>query len=73
MKDLNTPTTLASLAPAKWVRPNLLPVLFGINPDQARKYRERGIWLEERHWRYDPLHRVVYSPKAIEAWFGGEV
>lgn len=58
--------------PGKWVRPNLLMPLFGVTPEQARKYRERGIWIEERHWRFDPINRVVYNPTEIEDWFEGK-
>jgi hypothetical protein len=58
--------------PGRWVRPKLLPFIFGINPDQARKYRERGIWVEGKQWRYDPIRRVVYCPTEIENWLGGK-
>tara|TARA_B100001105_G_scaffold241281_1_gene220549 strand:- start:15147 stop:15293 length:147 start_codon:yes stop_codon:yes gene_type:complete len=48
-------------------------VLFGINAEQARKYRERGFWLEEKHWRFDPVRRVVYNPEEIANWFEGKL
>ncbi|KXS51415.1 DNA-binding protein [Marinobacter persicus] len=61
-----------ALNPARWVRPILLPALFGITPEMARKYRERGLWLEGKHWRFDPIKRVVYCPAEIEKWMEGE-
>lgn len=57
----------------RWIRPNLLMPTFGITPETARKYRERGIWLERKHWRFDPVGRVVYNPAAIEDWFEGKL
>ncbi|MCU8036994.1 excisionase family protein [Shewanella sp. SM69] len=57
--------------PAKWVRGNLLPNVFGITSEAARKYRERGVWLEGRQWRYDPIGRVVYNVPEIEHWMEG--
>lgn len=57
--------------PAKWVRGNLLPTVFGITSEAARKYRERGVWLEGRQWRYDPVNRVVYNVNEIERWMEG--
>ena len=56
---------------ASWFRPELMIPTFGITPEAARKYRERGIWLEGKHWRKDPAKRVVYNRKAIEAWMAG--
>ena len=32
----------------KWVRGCLLPQLYGISEDAARKYRERGIWIDRK-------------------------
>jgi hypothetical protein len=51
-----------------WVRGCLLPQLYGISEDAARKYRERGIWMEGRHWKKDPVDRIVYSPYEIDQW-----
>lgn len=52
----------------KWVRGSLLPQLYGITEEAARKYRERGIWMEGRHWKKDPVDRIVYCPDQIEQW-----
>lgn len=54
-----------------WFRQELLIPIFGITPGAARKYRERGVWLEGRHWRKDPTNRVVYNRGAIESWMAG--
>ena len=57
--------------PAAWFRQELMPPIFGITTEAARKYRERGLWLEGKHWRKDPANRVVYNRKAIETWMEG--
>ncbi|SIQ14782.1 excisionase family protein [Marinobacterium stanieri] len=53
----------------RWVRASLLPSTWGITTEAARKYRERGIWLEGKHWRKDPTGRVVYNSAEIDQWF----
>lgn len=55
-----------------WVRGNILPYLYGISEDAARKYRDRGIWREGVHWKKDPVGRIVYSPEKIDLWFSNE-
>lgn len=59
--------------PGDWFRQDLLMPVFGISTEAARKYRSSGLWLEGRHWRWDPARRVVYSRKAIEAWMEGQL
>lgn len=56
----------------KWVRGPIMENLFGISQQCARKYRERGVWLEGKHWRKDPVGRIVYCPAAIDGWFEGD-
>jgi hypothetical protein len=56
-----------------WFRGELLTPVFGISNEAARKYRERGIWLEGRQFRKDPVGRYVYSRQAITDWMGGKV
>lgn len=58
--------------PADWFRGNLLPAVFGITSEAARKYRERGVWLEGKHYRKDPMGQYVYSRQAITDWMGGK-
>ncbi|MFD2641139.1 MULTISPECIES: DNA-binding protein [Pseudomonas] len=62
-----TPDTVRS----SWVRQELLPVIFGISTEAARKYRSQGKWLQGKHWRRDPANRVVYNTIEIELWLGG--
>lgn len=57
--------------PAVWVRGSKLPVIWGITPEAGRKYRERGLWLEGKHWCRDPAGRIAYNVAAINDWFGG--
>lgn len=56
--------------PGRWVRGKLLGPIWGLTEEGARKYRERGVWLEGRHWKYDPVGRVVYHRDEIDNWFG---
>ena len=56
---------------SSWVRQELLPVIFGISSEAARKYRSQGKWLQGKHWRRDPANRVVYNTIEIELWLGG--
>ncbi|MCB5226246.1 excisionase family protein [Alishewanella sp. 16-MA] len=55
-----------------WIRGGLLPQIYGISEDAARKYRDRGIWLEGVHWKKDPVGRIVYNPENINKWFSNE-
>lgn len=61
------------VSPAKMIRAKLLPNVFGITSECARKYRERGVWLEGKHWNYDPIGRVVYNVYEIEQWMKGVI
>ncbi|GGO80091.1 hypothetical protein GCM10011348_16010 [Marinobacterium nitratireducens] len=55
--------------PGRWIRSNLTTATWGISADCARKYRERGIWLEGKHWKYDPIGKVVYNREEVDNWF----
>jgi len=57
-----------STAPAEWVRGNLLLPIFGINENQAGKYRKQGLWKEGIHYRKDPVKRIVYNTQRITKW-----
>lgn len=59
--------------PGEWVRQDLLPTIFGISTEAARKYRSKGLWLEGTHWCWDPAGVIVYNVKAIGAWMGGQL
>ncbi|TRO10898.1 DNA-binding protein [Ectopseudomonas mendocina] len=58
---------------ADWMRGCLLPQVFGITAEAARKYRDRGVWAEGKHYRKDPVGQYVYNRDAISAWMGGKV
>ncbi|MFG5861773.1 DNA-binding protein [Metapseudomonas sp. CR1201] len=60
------------ISPGAWFRQELLFHTFGISTEAARKYRSGGLWLEGKHWRWDPAGRIVYNKKAIEAWMEGK-
>lgn len=61
------------ITPADWFRGNLLFPTFGITPEAARKYRERGKWLEGKHYRRDPVGMFVYCRQAITNWMEGSL
>jgi hypothetical protein len=56
-----------------WFRQDLLQPVFGLTPEAARKYRTRGLWLENKHWRRDPANVIVFNRKEIERWMGGQL
>jgi hypothetical protein len=54
-----------------WFRQDLLYPIFGLSTEAVRKYRSKGIWLEGKHWRWDPANVIVYNRLAIERWMEG--
>ncbi|MHA4975500.1 MULTISPECIES: excisionase family protein [Pseudomonas] len=61
-----------SVTPGTWFRQDLLFPVFGLSTEAVRKYRSRGIWLEGKHWRWDPAHVIVYNRDEIEKWMAGQ-
>ena len=59
---------LVFTAPAEWVRGSLLFPIFGINENQAGKYRKAQQWVQGVHWRKDPARRIVYNTERISQW-----
>lgn len=59
------------ISPAVWIRKELLFPIFGLSAEAVRKYRDRGIWLEEKQWRTDPANVIVYNRLEIEKWMAG--
>ena len=55
-----------------WFRQDLLYPIFGLSTEAVRKYRSKGIWLEGKHWRWDPANVIVYNRSAIERWMEGQ-
>jgi hypothetical protein len=46
--------------------------VFGLSSEAVRKYRSKGLWLEGKHWRWDPANVIVYNRAAIERWMEGK-
>lgn len=63
--------TVVQLAAGEWVHQCVIETMFGFTKDQLKKYLA-GSWLEEKHWRRNPANRIVYNPKAIGSWMGGD-
>lgn len=59
------------ITPAVWIRKELLFPVFGLSTEAVRKYRDRGIWLEEKQWRTDPANVIFYNRIEIENWMAG--
>lgn len=58
---------------SKWVNHKKMTALTGFTYDQMRKYRERGHWLEGKHWRFNPVGTIVYNPMEIDRWSEGHL
>ncbi len=61
------------ITPAKWVKGFILYPLFGLTAQAAQKKRDRGVFLEGKHWRYAPDKTVMYNWKEIESWYDGQI
>lgn len=57
-----------TVAPADWVRGDLIYPMFGITTHAAKAYRRNGLWTEGIHWKKDPANRIVFSTKRINQW-----
>ncbi len=62
-----------SLSHNKWVNHKKMTELTGFTYDQMRKYRERGHWLEGKHWRFNPVRTIVYNPVEVDKWSEGKL
>lgn len=62
---------LKSTYTANWIRPSLLPKIFGITAEAARKYRERGLWLEGKQFKRVGRN-YWYSCSQIDAWLDAQ-
>ena len=65
--------TNIGITPAKWVKGFVLYPLFGLTAQAAQKKRDRGVFLEGKHWRYAPDKTVMYNWKEIESWYDGQI
>lgn len=70
---LKLETVNNSVIASKWVNHKKMTALTGFTYDQMRKYRERGHWLEGKHWRYSPVKTIVYNPIEIDNWIEGKL
>lgn len=61
------------ITPAKWVKGFVLYPLFGLTAQAAQKKRDRGVFLEGKHWCYAPDKTVMYNWKEIESWYDGQI
>jgi len=55
----------------KWITINKLSELTGYTENAIRAKIKKGIWLMDQHWCKAPDGRVLFCPKAIEAWVEG--
>lgn len=60
--------TVVQVAPSKWVKGKILQQMTGLSTEAARKKRERGEWLEGKHWKYAPDGMVWYNWQEIDRW-----
>lgn len=65
---MNTETQAVAIAPARYVTVKGAAAAMGLSEASVRKRIERGIWLENKHWRKAPDQRIYIDMKAIEAW-----
>lgn len=65
--------TVRSSDASEWVNHKKMTDLTGFTYAQMKKYRQRGHWLEEVHWRYNPVNTIVYNPRKVDEWNAGVV
>lgn len=56
-----------------WVHHSKITALTGFTYEQIKKYRQRGVWLQEKHWRFNPVGSVVYNRYEIDNWNAGKL
>jgi len=55
----------------KWATVNKLAELSGYTKKAIYNKRERGIWVEDTHWKKSPDGRLQFNIEAIETWIEG--
>ena len=60
--------TLIVVAPARYCTIKGAAAAMGLSEGSLRKRLERGIWLENKHWRKSPDGRIWIDMRAVEAW-----
>ena len=66
------PVQHIAITPETWVYGALLFPLFGFSEEAAKKYRDRGLWLEGVHWRKNAANRIVYNRIEINKWMASQ-
>lgn len=56
------------IIPSGWVRVGVLTQGKGLTPDAIQKYIKRGIWTDGKHYKRDPVGRLVFNMEAIDKW-----
>ena len=72
-ENLKSPKHQYTIPSGEWVLPAIVKTMFGFSNNQLQKYRSTGLMLEGVHFLKNPANRIVYSPKAINAWMGGKL
>ena len=67
---MDTPT-ITQVAPARYVTVELGATITGLSAGAIRKRMERGIWLENKHWRRSPDGRIWLDMEGIRKWVEG--
>lgn len=66
---MSAPTTFSPpIAPARYVTIKGAAASMGLSEGAVRKRIERGIWLQDKHYRKAPDGRLYIDMRAIEAW-----
>lgn len=60
------------VTPEPWVTVELYAALSGLSEGAIRKRLERGLWLENKHWRKAPDNRVYICRQAVCRWIEGK-
>ncbi len=54
-----------------WITIQKLSDMTGYSENAIRGKKKKGVWRENQHWRKAPDGRILFCPKAIEAWVEG--
>ena len=59
---------IVMVTPAEWVRPSLMPHIFGLTEESVKKHRLRGRWLDGLHFKKTGKREYWYNVTAITEW-----
>ncbi len=65
---MSTTNQAVAVAPARYLTIKGAAAAMGLSEGAVRKRLERGIWLENKHYRKAPDSRIYIDMRAIEAW-----